>query len=167
MHLVNQAEASMQNHFQQIRNSLRVLRGIPASLPRVKDNERMILEAKLQSEREQMAQQRAQEQEQLRATMQQLTDAWLKLEHEQMTLANSRTESPAASRQTGGSTNSDSPRWSSNASVVRENQGPIEEMQSMASFDSPRRLNPGAAMDSSTNEELFHKLRNDLLRQNK
>jgi hypothetical protein len=167
MRLVNQAEDSMRNQFQQIKNSLCGLHGTPSILPNVKDNERIVLEKLLQSEREQVAQQRAEEREQLRATMQQLVDAWLKLEHEQMLLVDNRTETPAVSRETEDLTHSDSPGLSSDGSVICASQEPTAEMRSMANFDSPRRLNRIAAMDSSTNEELFHKLRSDLLRKNK
>jgi len=164
MRLVDQAEALMHEHFQQIRDSLRQLHGGSGGLPKGKNYERQAVEQLLQMEREQMAQQRALEQEQLRATMQQLAEAWLRLEQEQTILVESGAESvPVVGQPSNGSTPG-SAWWSNSEPVIAPTHEPATATRSTAEMDSPRRPSPMVAMDLASSEELFHKLRIDLQR---
>lgn len=179
--LIDQAECSMHEQFQQLRNSLGKVSSALRPTTQGKESERRAVERLLQAEREQMAAQRAQEQEQLRATMQQLADAWLRLEQEQLAVAGHRNQSMASALTAGNlqpnecppaeCPPSSSPWWTSNehslhsSSVASAVPAPVPRgLTEMETHPRPMAL---GMVDATSHEEMFHRLRVDLKRHNK
>lgn len=162
--MIDKAEATMREHFQKLRTSLVESPAVEAAATPTDASQRKAIERLLQAEREHILQQRAQEQEQVRATMQQLADAWLKLEQEQLAQSNS-----GGSHQRPPSGNdpdrNGSQRWQSE--LVDSDLGHRSPSSSscLTELGFQQTVATSAHFNSRSNEELFHKLRLDLLKQ--
>ena len=160
--MIDKAEATMREHFQKLRTSLVESPAVEAAATPTDASQRKAIERLLQAEREHILQQRAQEQEQVRATMQQLADAWLKLEQEQLAQSNSVVAISAHHRERPRS------QWQPWLAVRTSRQRPWPSVPFQFQLSHRARFQQTVAtsahFNSRSNEELFHKLRLDLLK---
>lgn len=164
LRLIELAETSSREHFQQLRKCLQQSQSFESPNSKVNLSDKKSLERLLQTERDNMSRQRAQEQEQLRATMQQLAEAWQRLEQEQLVLR-AKPDTPSCSR-AGASEDSstdlrvhlDHQNSAEKRTESRSSGGSLTEL----GFQPPQTST--VAVSANGNEEMFHKLRSDLLR---
>ena len=162
--IIDRAEASMREHFEALRISLQQLQSSERIISKPEDGNRRATEQILQAERERMDHQRGQEQEQVRATMQQLADAWLKLEREQLaqaSLANDQSRQSAVQDPARG----DCQRWQLDQMMIDGRPQINVDNASLTDLELQQTVATSANCNSTDSEALFHKLRLDLMKQ--